>query len=96
MPARQEIDMANWIDKWRMKREQRIAAGEPLTAAEHEMYRGGWAKAGRLVGTLIARRTGRRDAPDVAERTAAKVGEFLARRMDQRIAERRGTEPRKR
>ncbi len=85
--------MANWVDKWRSKREARIATGEPLTQHERDFYKGSWGAAGRVIGVLLAKLTGRSEAQTIAERTGEKVGERVAIDTDRRIAEQRPVDP---
>jgi hypothetical protein len=85
--------MANWIEKWRRNREARLASGQPLTEAERDYYKSAWGKAGRVVGKILEKTTGRREATRIAEKSGERVGEQVAKHTDWRIAERQKTNP---
>ena len=85
--------MVNWFQKQLRKREARVQKGEPLSPAERDLYKKTWAKAGRVVGLLVERATGRRQVSTITEKTAEKYGEHVAKRIDRAIAERNRGDP---
>ncbi len=77
--------MFNWIERRRRNRE---ATGERISNSEKDMYKSVWGKAGRSVGILLAKLTGRKEVATMAERTGEEYGNRVAKDMDWRIASR--------
>ncbi len=80
--------MANWLEKLQARREARVNTGRPLSDAERDRYKTAWANALRVIGVVVAKITGRREAAKVAEKTGERYGQHVAKELDRRVAER--------
>lgn len=85
--------MANWLEKLQAKREARVDTGRPLSDLERDRYKTAWGNAARVIGVVLAKITGRREATKVAKETGERYGQHVAKELDRRVAERNRPKP---